>query len=298
MRSRLVPWFLVTLFLSLRMSVAMGDHCLMGRKTNKDAEDNDICSLHHPVTGEFYSLHDLERTNVSEKGDYNINGFDYGYNFSMNLCNTIVNDVSNFTIVGNIPASNIGAYYIDREENLYSLGSVREKPVFRGRKLVMQFNNGSLCPGSRTIRKSALLSFTCNRDPYTQSGISYIGNLNECAYFFEWKTMIACPTGRKDSSMGPFGVFGVLTCIGLVAYLVGGCVYQRVVMRATGLQQIPNFDMWYSIFSFVKDMSIAIVASLCTFISAILPFKRWRARNNLGFYHRTEDSLIDDIDEV
>ncbi len=52
--------------------------------------------------------------------------------------------------------------------------------------------------------------------------------------------------------MGPGGVFGVIIVIALLAYLVGGCAYQRIVMRQRGWKQCPNYGVWSGIAAFVK----------------------------------------------
>jgi hypothetical protein len=38
--------------------------------------------------------------------------------------------------------------------------------------------------------------------------------------------------------------------IAVMAYLVGGCMYQRTVMHQRGWRQLPNYSMWAGIWSF------------------------------------------------
>ena len=105
-------------------------------------------------------------------------------------------------------------------------------PVFRGRKLVLHYTDGSPCdspprskraaspsprrdddddekhrpsknpkggsdrhkPNSPTHRKSTLISLLCDRDPLApQASVAFIGvSPDECAYFFEVRSAAAC----------------------------------------------------------------------------------------------------------
>lgn len=91
-------------------------------------------------------------------------------------------------------------------------------PFFRGRKLVLNYTDGSPCPGeymgngSRT--KSSLMSFLCDRDAHaSQTAVSFVGTMDECTYFFEVRSSVACggmAPGPDGQGLGPAGVFGVM----------------------------------------------------------------------------------------
>jgi cation-dependent mannose-6-phosphate receptor len=40
--------------------------------------------------------------------------------------------------------------------------------------------------------------------------------------------------------------------IAILAYMVGGCVYQRTVMHQRGWRQLPNYGVWAGIAGFVR----------------------------------------------
>ncbi|KAL2313351.1 Cation dependent mannose-6-phosphate cargo receptor [Schizosaccharomyces pombe] len=260
----------------------------------QESDEEPFCALHHPNTGEYFDLSGLIRDNTSEKGDYSVNGYDFGTNFSINLCHPVVSNLTNYTVEGDVSSEDsIGGFFTVEDDDLYSIGQAAYKPYFRGKKLIMQLDNGSLCPKSNHIRMSTLISFTCNRDPYTApSVITYVGNLNDCAFFFEWKTIHACPTVKKDSTLNPVSVFLLFCAIAFLAYFVGGFVYQRVVLNARGLRQIPNYEMWRSLFGFISDILIILYSS----ILSILPSSITRMRGNRRNIDYVEDALIDDID--
>lgn len=86
--------------------------------------------------------------------------------------------------------------------------SVSHSPQIRGRKLVLQYENGSLCPNNDKYRKSTIMSLMCDREAWKPT-IAFVGQANECAYFFEMRTSAACAT-VKAQALGPVAVFGIM----------------------------------------------------------------------------------------
>ena len=114
-------------------------------------------------------------------------------------------------------------------------------PVFRGRKLVLNYTDGSPCgvPSNRlprkllddeddyddddddrddhkktiTPRKSTLISLLCDRDPLApKASVSFVGaSPDECTFFFEVRSMAACGgVGEAQQTLGPGGLFSVM----------------------------------------------------------------------------------------
>lgn len=179
--------------------------------------------------------------------------------------------------------------------------------IFRGRKLVLQYTNGSPCGGSKSKReaytydkpkdtkedeekkekekedkeekkeeakhkKSTIISFHCEKDPLaTQAVTSFVGtDPDECAYFFEVRSPAACGGAQPlepGQGLGPGGVFGVILLIAVLVYFIGGVMYQRSVAHARGWRQLPNYSMWASIGSFFKVSSLDIKSGYSGFRS-------------------------------
>ncbi|WBW71696.1 cation dependent mannose-6-phosphate cargo receptor Mrl1 [Schizosaccharomyces osmophilus] len=270
--------------------------CVPFHPTKRASEDKgeSFCSLHHPGTGEFYDLSPLSRSNLSAKGDYNVSGYDYGVNFTLNLCKPVTSNISNYAFAGDIPSpESIGGFFTDERKRLFSIGETSYQPYFRGKKLIMELENGSICPSSDDLRMRSIISFSCNRDPYASSSISYIANVFDCAYFFEWKTIHACPTVKKETTLNPFSVFLIFCTVAFLAYFVGGCMYNRAIFNARGLRQIPNYDLWNSMLSFIVDFTIIAFTSLGSCFNFRKPSG---IRLGEGTMNNMEDALIDDID--
>jgi cation-dependent mannose-6-phosphate receptor len=154
--------------------------------------------------------------------------------------------------------------------------------VFRGRKLVLQYTNGSPCGTSKSKReaageaednvedskvskdkddkddsghgrKSTIISFHCEKDPLAPKvSASFLGtDPDECAYFFEVRSPAACGGAEPvEQGVGPGGVFGIIVLIAVVVYFVGGVMYQRSVAHARGWRQLPNYSFWAGIWNF------------------------------------------------
>jgi len=165
------------------------------------------------------------------------------------------------------------------------------EPVFRGRKLVLNYTGGSLCPSasskalstpidldlntraligddddddddedsspskkkpSSERRKTAIISLLCESDPLAKTSVSFVAEVDECVYMFEGRSPHACGGVHiQTQALGPGGVFGVIVMIAVLVYLVGGCVYQRTVMHQRGWRQLPNYQMWAGMARFI-----------------------------------------------
>ena len=273
------------------------------------------CQIRSPSTGSFFDLRPLElhpkplpspTTTRSASGtaststasasplpkpeSYHSRGYDYPANFTLNICGAVVEPLLDVQGIPKTRWANISAYYKDSDGSIQSLGQQNAHPIFRGRKLLLNYTQGSPCPdldedgrpmdilsntlsitAKKTNRyKSTLLTFTCDTSPSLTNHpvISFLGSPDHCSYVFEVRSRYACagaggpPT--DSNSLSPTGVFFVILAIAVMVYLVGGCVYQRSVMHQRGWRQCPNFGVWAGIFGFV-GVSLSFVLRICGF---------------------------------
>ncbi|KAK4123105.1 mannose 6-phosphate receptor domain-containing protein [Parathielavia appendiculata] len=83
--------------------------------------------------------------------DYVAKGWDYGSNFTLNICNPVVKRVDDVVGVDKALWKNISAYY-ETKGKVHSLGLQSGTLVPRGRKLVLQYTGGSPCGASDKSR--------------------------------------------------------------------------------------------------------------------------------------------------
>ncbi|KAI9369013.1 mannose-6-phosphate receptor binding domain-containing protein [Aspergillus egyptiacus] len=263
-------------------------------------DDLSPCVARSPTTGLYYDLNsltvqplptDAEKTRKSPRDEsWHAKGYDYNANFTLNICGPVVEELKDVVGVEEKQWQNVSAYY-EKEGKTYSIGQQASEPFFRGRKLVMNYTDGSPCEGDYIGKgshtKSTMISFLCDRDISAyQPTISFVGTMDHCSYFFEVRSSAACGGYGSDPAgqgLSPGGVFGIMydhrvlidcaanmrhsALIAVAAYLLGGCAYQRTVMHQRGWRQCPNYSLWAGMFDFVKVSLLAL-----------MPCSRWHGR--------------------
>ncbi|KAL7903071.1 mannose-6-phosphate receptor binding domain-containing protein [Trichoderma sp. SZMC 28014] len=273
--------------------------------------------------------------------DYHSRGWDYGKNFTLNICGPVVDPVSDVVGLKKNQWANVSAYYTSHD-SIYSIGSVSLDLHSRGRKLVLQYTGGSPCgdhksstedddddddydyrkrstkqyseglststhvheietieksdSSSKTRRKSATISFLCDRDPGTTTAVSFVGvDPDECSYFFEARSAYACAHAEphKPGSVGPGSVFGLILVIAVLVYVLGGVFYNRTVAHARGWRQLPNYSLWAGIGSFFSDLFVILLSSC----GRLLPSRRGYQHIGSSRNNEAENRLIDQLDE-
>ncbi|PHH83268.1 hypothetical protein CDD82_2688 [Ophiocordyceps australis] len=285
-------------------------------------------------SGAFFDLRPDQATHADPKGkahktavakDYHAKGHDYGKNFTMNICGSVVDAVSDVVGVQKSDWANVSAYYMSRG-SIYSIGSESMDLRSRGRKLVLQYTGGSPCDSAKSAknrrsapsdqdhglrarddtasvrRKSTTISFLCDRDPSnSQASISFVGtDPDECAYFFEARSVHACAHAEphKPGSVGPGSVFGIILLIAVLVYALGGVFYNRTVTNARGWRQLPNYSIWAGIWNLISETCIII----WDYATRCLPRRRGYSYLNSTASNRNrsseaENRLIDQLDE-
>ncbi|KAK5135461.1 hypothetical protein LTR08_005249 [Meristemomyces frigidus] len=300
------------------------------------------CTIRSPLSHAFFDLNPLHieapalptsgKTKPSKNArhhSWNATGWGLGYNFTLNFCGAVVEDLKAAGGVVGVEEAlwgNVSAYYRQGGE-VFSMGQQNSVPVLHGRKLVMNYTNGSPCdspasmsrreildpddddkpkkrpskshgdddddndeddpkkfpkkPSPPTRRKSTIISLLCDRDPLSPLlTLSFIAaSPDQCTYFFEARSSAGC-AGLEvaTQTLSPAGVFGVIVFIAIIVYVVGGCVYSRMVLQQRGWRQLPNYGLWAGVFGFFRDI-VVILTSSC---ARCLPSRRGYSRVNGG----------------
>ncbi|KAI9804860.1 MAG: hypothetical protein M1825_001229 [Sarcosagium campestre] len=288
---------LLVLFFTFAAGLASSDE-----KSPKSKEEKP-CAVRSSSSGSFFDLSPISLSLPSLDGkshkdqrneSWYAKGYDYPANFTVNVCAPVVEELQDVEGVEESLWQNVSAFY-KMDGKTFSIGQQSSEPIFRGRKLVLQYTDGSPCPSSSKNRrrfssddsdedgddndgndedkdgegskdkspsverrKSSIFSFLCDKDALTmKAAVAFVGaSPDECAYSFEIRSQAACAgVNDAEQTIGPGGLFGTIAVIAVLVYLVGGCVYQRTVMHARGWRQIPNYSMWAGIASFIRPVS-------------------------------------------
>ncbi|KAI9679759.1 MAG: Cation-independent mannose-6-phosphate receptor CI-MPR [Caeruleum heppii] len=160
--------FLVLFFLQHSLPVlAADDH-------KSKSKPDPPCTLHSPNSGSFFDLRPMSLRAPKEGTkphkderlvSWHARGHDYPANFTLNICAPVIEDVKDVVGVDRSRWQNVSAYY-DYHGKTYSIGQQSSEPIFRGRKLVLNYTDGSPCSSTTNHRRSlhAVSSFARDRD--------------------------------------------------------------------------------------------------------------------------------------
>ncbi|KAI2613335.1 mannose 6-phosphate receptor domain-containing protein [Hypoxylon sp. NC1633] len=121
--------------------------------------------------------------------DYHAKGYDYGSNFTLNICSAVVEPVDDVIGLEESKWQNVSAYYTSKGD-VYSLGLQSGALISRGKELVLQYTGGSPC------RKSTKKSSDLKGRSTIHGGASYRGS----DYGRDGDTPSATPTSAAKAS--------------------------------------------------------------------------------------------------
>ncbi|AMD18780.1 HBL122Wp [Eremothecium sinecaudum] len=200
--------------------------------------DEMFCAIINPSTGSYVDLSQLSNTPNTPKirqqsrvnkspASWLVRGWQYGYNFTLSICSSPINDSSSFNTTG--------AYYMDNDE-MISIGKYNTTPAYTGKKLTLAYTDGDLCPNG-IDHKASLLNFVCDRDIQTKAQVNFVGAINNCSYFFEVLSIHACPTSYKKNDINVLGIFAGILLVFFAVEYGRRWFYRRMSGR---LRRIPN----------------------------------------------------------
>ncbi|CAI4053881.1 Mrl1p SKDI_16G3400 [Saccharomyces kudriavzevii IFO 1802] len=214
-------------------------------KSNDGNNEELFCAVTNPVTGSYIDLSQLSSTpnklregqkqnsgkskHESSKTKWSVRGWGYDTNFTLGICSSPVGEAES-QLLSNVT----GAFYVDHlsENSLVSIGDFSTQPMLVGgptaKKLTLKYENGSICPNGKD-KKATLLNFVCDKEIQSKAQISYIGNLHDCSYFFEVRSIYACPTSSKKTEVSVLGIFiGIFVIFFLVEFAGRRWIYAKL----------------------------------------------------------------------
>ncbi|OHE91692.1 hypothetical protein CORC01_12983 [Colletotrichum orchidophilum] len=136
-------------------------------------------------SGAFYDLRpdiaikaeEGKSSKSSVTSDYHARGWDYGRNFTLNICAPVIEALDDVEGLTKSESKNVSAFYEYKNE-VYSIGSSSMDIQTRGRILVLQYKNGSPCGKTKSKRSKAHDGASYNKyvDEEEVSALSAFGN--------------------------------------------------------------------------------------------------------------------------
>lgn len=163
----------------------------------------------------------------------------------------------NFSVCGNAAnISNAGLVQINNADTKIVIGQYTETQIFGGSDWVMLvYKNGSKYDShcNQETRKSMVM-ISCNRNTIG-GGFAVIDEERtkptDCFYLFELDSSTVCPAITSKLSAGSILLIVLFSCLTL--YIVGGFLYQRLVVGAKGMEQFPNYSFWQDLGNLTAD---------------------------------------------
>lgn len=205
-------------------------------KTPQPAPDAELadCTAFSPTKG-FIDLRAL----ASQDGraqPWTVKGHDGALNFTLGICSSPVKkqqQLQSPRFRDDTNLTEVGAWYMDpkTKENI-SIGQFTGTPVFNGRKLTLAYENGSYCdsvqkPSGEKLRRSTLITFTCDRELLNKAHVSYIALAYDCTYMFEVRSHLACPTAAKADNLAAIWIFVLILLAALLVFFLGSLLFKK-----------------------------------------------------------------------
>ncbi|KAM4735902.1 cation-dependent mannose-6-phosphate receptor isoform 2-T2 [Anableps anableps] len=101
--------------------------------------------------------------------------------------------------------------------------------------------------------RKAIIMISCNKN--TEMGALKViledrERENDCFYLFELDSSAVCPVQSRLSAGSIILIIGF--CL-VAVYLIGGFLYQRLIVGAKGMEQFPNYAFWVEVGNLTAD---------------------------------------------
>ncbi|XP_034996526.2 cation-dependent mannose-6-phosphate receptor [Zootoca vivipara] len=212
--------------------MAKDNECdLLGEEGSESTKEKKVLERLEPIFGKSF---EIEGENEEHEK----------YTYKFRVCR----DASNKT--------NSGVVQINDKHETKVLGRINETHLASGSSWILLTYKGGDPYSSRCGKeqRKAIVMITCNKKTLA-SGFTMVSEerekKNECFYLFELESSLACPP--EDSHLS-IGSILLLTLAPLVTvYLIGGFLYQRLLVGAKGMEQFPHLAFWQDLGNLVAD---------------------------------------------
>lgn len=208
---------------------------------------SDSCSFRYP-NGQIVDLRRIGFTNNSARfSDVLPVGNVTTYHYYYNPCYKF-----QVGTTGNCAKGVAVCQYADNSKEYYNLGLQENfKAEFNDGKVIFTYLE-SMEAGSRTT----LVTLICNTNG--SDILEVWGETKEPkTYLMNLYTPCACPDGCleqvQDEGLSTGSVLDIIFFVGVFFYLLGGIIYRKIVMGATGAEVIPNYEFWCDFPLLVRD---------------------------------------------
>ncbi|NXH13191.1 MPRD protein, partial [Bucco capensis] len=229
------------LLVFVALAVGVGAEEVKEKSCDLVGDENSESQMERALLTKLEPLSQI-RFNVTVK-----NGKTENYIYQLRVCREVNSSLHDFG----------GLVQTDRQNGKSTvIGRINETQVFNGSDWIMLIYRGGDSYGSHCSgeKRKAVIMISCKRG-VTASSFSIVSEEREkeqeCFYLFEMDSSVACPAEESHLSVGSILLitFASLTAV----YIIGGFLYQRLVVGAKGMEQFPHFAFWQDLGNLVAD---------------------------------------------
>ncbi|XP_041650017.1 cation-dependent mannose-6-phosphate receptor [Cheilinus undulatus] len=102
--------------------------------------------------------------------------------------------------------------------------------------------------------RRAIIMISCNRNMDVGQLASVLEDREReqgCFYLFELDSSAVCPP--LESKLSPGSIILIIGVCIVAVYLIGGFLYQRLIVGAKGMEQFPNYAFWVEVGNLTAD---------------------------------------------
>jgi len=203
-----------------------------------------------PLTGADGSKYDLDPLTTASDyiGKEEATTYTYYYNFCQNI--------KTATSCTPTPAAQVSTTGTCTPIGLLPATSITESS--KGNIKIVYTNNNDLCGNPKTIPRISTFYLSCSTVEYNLVKIEEPGT---CQYVFNIQSKYACPVGSKpppsggnnEDKMSGGEIFLIIFFVSIAAYFLVGVVVKWRVYNATGVELIPNTELWLGLPGLIRD---------------------------------------------
>ncbi|XP_014840438.1 PREDICTED: cation-dependent mannose-6-phosphate receptor [Poecilia mexicana] len=232
MRGSVLLWAILTQLLLCRNGVFAGNGTKACKLGTESSSQRKVLERLEPLAHRNLSV---EVTEEKEK-----------YTYVFQLCGD----------AGGVPNAGVIQKTIDSQDKPTIIGSYTSTEVIGGSDWVMLlYHNGDKYDSHcNQEERKAMIMISCNKN--TEAGNFEViledrDRLKDCFYLFELDSSAVCPPVQSQLSAG-----SIILIIGfcfVAVYLIGGFLYQRLIVGAKGMEQFPNYAFWVEVGNLSAD---------------------------------------------
>ncbi|CAJ1062469.1 cation-dependent mannose-6-phosphate receptor isoform X2 [Xyrichtys novacula] len=181
-------------------------------------------------------------------------------NFTINSKNGTEDYTYVFQLCGDAwGVSGAGVVQVDnnqKEKKPTIIGMYNSTQAYGGSDwVILIYRNGEAYDGHcKKENRRAMVMISCDRnmDPgKLGSVLEDRERERDCFYLFELDTSAVCPP--LQSQLSPGSIILIIGVCVVAVYLIGGFLYQRLIVGAKGMEQFPNYAFWVEVGNLTAD---------------------------------------------